>query len=121
MGLIIKDEIKSNGGNTTEAYIRIFNYTYYKGNSLGVSAHLYLNKGERDANENDMIISKDIQIGNFYFPGAKSLGSASPEEKRTIEIIEDFEGLNTQSIYEFAYAKLKEKLQEKGWTVEDDL
>jgi len=84
---------------------------------------LYLNKDDRDANENDVILSKDIQVGRFYFAASRKVNGtpASPDDKIQIEIIEDFEGLKTQSLYEFAYAKLKERLQEKGYSVEDDL
>ena len=37
------------------------------------------------------------------------------------EVVEDFKRLNEKSIYEFGYSKIKNSLEEAGFTLEDDL
>lgn len=107
MGLIITSEIFSDGGNTSEAYVNIRKYNLIKDTGLGTTLNLYLNKESRENDPSDTVESKSVP---------NSFGISADAESPS-----DFILLNDETIYKFTYGKLKEYLESKGLTVEDDL
>ena len=100
MGLIITSEIQTNMGAVSDAYLNINRYSMRKGSSADIWISTYLNKESRDESELNKVDSYQVY---------SRLG------------ISELAGLETESIYQFAYSKLKEKLEEKGLTVIDDI
>jgi len=100
MGLIITSEIQTSGGATSEAYLNVSKYTLNKGKAIDAWISLYFNKADRDENERKTVESYEVY---------SRLG------------ISELTDLETKSIYQFTYAELKEKLEEKGLTVIDDI
>ena len=100
MGLIITSEIQTNMGAVSDAYLNITKYVISKSGSADIWISAYPSKESRDENENITLDSYQV---------FRRLG------------ISELAGLETESIYKFAYSKLKEKLEEKGLTVIDDI
>lgn len=100
MGLIITSEIQTGGGATSEAYVNIRKYTLNKGKAVDAWISLYLSKADRDESELNKVDSYQVY---------SRLG------------ISELTDLETKSIYQFAYAELKDRLEEKGLTVIDDI
>ena len=71
-----------------------------KGSSADIWISTYLNKESRDESELNKVDSYQV---------LNRLG------------ISEIEGLETESIYQFTYSKLKEALEGKGLTVIDDI
>tara|TARA_R110002074_G_scaffold33472_11_gene93213 strand:+ start:595 stop:897 length:303 start_codon:yes stop_codon:yes gene_type:complete len=100
MGLIITSEIQTSRGATSEAYLNINRYSMRKGRPADIWISTYLNKESRDESELNKVDSYQVY---------SRLG------------ISELTDLETESIYQFAYSKLKEVLEEKGLTVIDDI
>lgn len=103
MALIINDQISTDGGSTSEAYLNIQKIEIVKGSGLSVSLNLYLNEAARQANSDDRVSSRQVY---------SKVGIA------TEEVATD---LNSESIYTVAYSKIKAKLEEGGLSVSDSL
>lgn len=103
MALIINDQISTDGGSTSEAYLNIQKIEIVKGSGLSVSLNLYLNEAARQADSSDKVASRQVY---------SRVGIA------TEEVATD---LNSESIYVVTYSKIKAKLEESGLTVSDSL
>lgn len=103
MALIINDQISTDGGSTSEAYLNIQKIEIVKGGGLSVFLNLYLNEAARQADSNDKVTSRQVysRVG--------------------IAIEEVATDLNSESIYAVAYSKIKLKLEGNGLTVSDSL
>ncbi len=103
MALIINDQISTDGGSTSEAYLNIQKIEIVKDGGLSVFLNLYLNEAARQANPNDKVSSRQI-----YSRVGLSMEDVSAD-------------LNSESIYTVAYSKIKSKLEGNGLTVSDSL
>jgi len=99
MGLIITTEINTNGGSTAAAYLNITQFDFTKNRGARVITKLYLNKTARDTDELDIVLSKSI---------AQRFGVGAEE-------------LNSETMYQSMYAKIRLTLEGAGFTVEDDI
>jgi hypothetical protein len=99
MGLIITNEINTDGGSTSTGYLNISSFKVTKDSDTPVFLNLYLSKSARDANTKDTVSSQVI-IKRF---------GISPDD------------LDTSNVYTSIYTKLRTILEEAGFTVEDDI
>jgi hypothetical protein len=99
MGLKITNEIHTNKGVTSEMYLNIENISLGKNNNLSIFINKYLNKDARDAEKFD--VCQSFETNNIL----------------TFEIL--ISDLETNYLYDLAYAKVKTELESKGLTVVD--
>lgn len=99
MGLIITNEISTDAGSTSEAYINISKFEIKNGAGASAFVNLYINQADRDANSQDTVSSRSI---------LRRFGVS-------------FEDLDLSNIYASLYAKLKTKLEDSGLTVIDEI
>jgi hypothetical protein len=99
MGLIITNEINTDGGSTSTSYLNISSFKVDKDSDTRVFLNLYLSKEAKDANPRDTVSSQVI-IKRF---------GISPED------------FDTSNVYTSLYSRLRTILEEAGFTVEDDI
>ena len=103
MALIITNQISTDGGSTSEAYLNIQKVDIIKDSELSVFLNLYLNKTARQTDVTDVVKSRQVysRVGIAF-----------------VDVSTD---LTTDSIYSVVYSKIKAKLEETGLTVENDI
>ena len=94
MALKINTPIGTNKGITSEAYVRISNYSFYKPEIAVFQMQLFLNEEE----------SKNSQI-SFPFPNSTNL-----EIGNEVRISVDLASLKDQDIFVFGYGEVKKHL-----------
>ena len=60
MALIINNQISTDGGSTSEAYLNIQKIEIVKDGGLSVFLNLYLNEAARQADSNDKVTSRQV-------------------------------------------------------------
>ena len=110
MGLKITDEIFTNKGVTTEAYINVERQIFKKGNmteedSFDINVNMYMSEAARLNDPLDTCESAQV----YRYFGYANIGSPG-----------QLEGLKgVQNAFEFTYELLKASLEEQGFTVID--
>lgn len=112
MGLKITDEINTDKGVTSEAYINIASQSFKKADckllendSFDVGLNLYINEEARVNDPSNTCISAAVP----KYLGYSDIGSPS-----------QLEGLKgDKNAFAFAYSLIKESLEERGFTVVD--
>ena len=99
MGLIITNEINTDGGSTSTGYLNISSFKVTKDSDTPVFLNLYLNKEARDTDPRDTVSSQVI---------IKRFGISS-------------EYFDTSNVYTSLYSRLRTILEEAGFTVTDDI
>jgi len=123
MGLIITNEVYSDSGTTSEAYVNIKKYEYVKDTNLKLHVNAYISLEERENNKDNTIKSKLIpQRVDFsnYKAGSPVMENGEPvkeEEEKPSELVK----LTDENLYQVSYSKLKEYLESNGLTVKDSL
>jgi len=103
MALIINDQIFTDGGSTSNAYLNIQRVDMIKDGGLSIFLNLYVNEAARQANVHDVVKSRQV-----YSRIGLSMDEVSAN-------------LTSDSIYTVAYSKVKEKLEANGLTVLDHI
>jgi len=113
MGLIIKSEINTDRGTTSQAYLNIKKITFRKGggvmitsDAIDIDVNLYVDYSNRESDPASTASSQNIPR---YF-GAIDAGSPGD--------LSDLKG--SLNVFEFAYSKVKEELERRGLEVERD-
>ena len=104
MALVIKDEIATSGGVTSNAFINIQKIVINTDQSIQVSINVYLDQDASIANPASTVIVNGIPK-RF---GISNIGSPSP-----LDLIQ------TDPIYDVCYDEIKLILTEKGYSVAD--
>jgi hypothetical protein len=103
MGLKITDQIYTNGGATTEAYLNIEKAILTKDGFLAIHINSYLSLADRVTDPSNIVNSKQLYTRVAF----TEFGSPSI--------------LETLNIYEASYSLLKDKLESNGLTVVDEI
>jgi hypothetical protein len=103
MGLLITNQLSTNAGVTTEAYLNIAEITVRRRESIKVKTNLYLSLQAKAENDK-ATVNSNLVYSSIHF-----------------DISESFIDVEEVAIYELAYAKLKEALIANGLEVEDQL
>jgi hypothetical protein len=103
MGLLITNQISTNAGTSTEAYLNISEINIARRANIRVKTNLYLSLQDKIDNPNNTVISKAV-YSTIH-----------------LDLSETFVDVEEIAIYELAYSKLKELLIESGLTVEDSI
>jgi hypothetical protein len=103
MALIISNQLSTDGGSTSEAYVNIQRIDIMKGAGLSVFLNLYLNEAARQADPNDVVRSRLVPARLGI-----SIDAVSTD-------------LATDNIYSVAYGKVKEQLEAGGLTVSNQI
>jgi hypothetical protein len=103
MGLLITNQLSTNAGVTTEAYLNIAEITVRRRESIKVKTNLYLSLQAKTENDK-ATVNSDLVYSSIHF-----------------DISESFIDVEEVAIYELAYSKLKDALIANGLEVEDQI
>lgn len=103
MGLLITNEISTNAGTSTQAYVNITEIKIARLANIRVKANLYLSLQDKLDNPENTVISNSV-FSTIH-----------------LDLSESFVDIEETAIYELAYFKLKELLTNSGLTVEDSI
>jgi len=103
MGLLITNQLSTNAGVTTEAYLNIAEITVRRRKSIKVKTNLYLSLQAKTENDK-ATVNSDLVYSSIHF-----------------DISESFIDVEEVAIYELAYSKLKDALIANGLEVEDQI
>ena len=102
MGLIITNEICTDAGLTSELYLNIRRFEIVKDSVVVINLNRYLNKEARLANERDIVNTRQVRdILHINYSEIKDL-------------------INSSTLHEAIYTKLKESLTTTGLATVDD-